>query len=502
MPDPSEQSVRPSETPESAPTCYVNCGSTFDRLERRQKDPIFDVITAFRADTRAELSPGDSPSLGSVKVNLSTGVNLGEHGEPALYGMQSVRQALGILFGRYEAAFAAAAKGDLKGLLDIFGYLPTTGLPAFCAASEALLLGADSPIIKAGRANTIQTVGGTGALAVGAAFLRFPARTPEGTAPLFSGPVYCSDNGWPNHRLTFNTLGYEYREYPYYDKRSHSVRFDDLKACIESAPSGSVFVLQLSGHNSSSFDLNKAQFAELAQVFSRRPDIIPFFDAAYAGLANGFAEDTWPLKHFAEQGVEFLVAHSFSKSLEAYGLRLGTLSVVRRVAASAESIDQLGKAQAVASKALPLEPISGDELLSILADGASRALVSNCPRFGAELASIIFSNAQLHALFDQELVAKAARCRDMRGQFADHMQELGFPEYDYVRNGSVMFALLDDVAPEDTPRLEELGIFMYANRLVVPRLNSTNLNYVCRALAQLFTEKRSARSGPDLDTLA
>ncbi|MBX7142984.1 MAG: aminotransferase class I/II-fold pyridoxal phosphate-dependent enzyme [Oligoflexia bacterium] len=497
MPSPGNDPKRSDEVSALIGAHLQSGGSSFDFLIRRTPDPIFDVIQDYEHDPKPDLSTRPDAAPGTAKVNMSTGVNLGEHGEPALYNMQSVRKAMCIYAQRFESAFQAAQDGNYSWLPDFLGYLPTSGHAGFCAVSESLLFGKNSTLRDAGRICTIQTVGGTGALAVGAAFLRSRAAFGDVQGPLFTGPIYTSDYGWPNHRLTFETLGFEVEEYPYYDTRNHSVRFDDLKSHLLTAPAGSVFVLQLSGHNSSSFDFTRAQWIELAEIFSHRPgEVIPFFDAAYAGLKDGYAQDSWPLRHFADRGIDFLVAHSFSKSLESYGFRLGTLSLVRGTGSQ-----PLTGAPAYLSEAQRVATIAIDQLKTVLADGASRALVSNCPRMGAELVEIIFTTPALRDLFDKEVAAKAERCKQMRIAFTDYMAKLGFPEFDYVRHGSVMFALLDDITPDDGPRLRELGLHMFRNRLVIPRLNDVTLPFVCKVIAQVLREKRAASGGPDLDSL-
>ena len=267
---------------------------------RAPPDPILGLTEKFNADP--------SPQ----KVNLGVGVYQDENGKTPL------------LRAVHEAETRLLEKEGAK------SYLPIDGLKIYNQSAQRLLFGADSPVISAGRAVTLQALGGTGALKIGADFLkRFVA---EGAAPL-----YISDPSWENHRALFEMAGFDVRTYPYYDAETQSVRFAEMTQTLRDLPAQTPVVLHACCHNPTGLDLTPEQWRNVAETCAARR-LLPFLDFAYQGFAEGPEPDAYAVRLFGESGLSFLVAQSFSKSFSLYGERIGSLTFVTRDADEAKRV--------------------------------------------------------------------------------------------------------------------------------------------------------------------
>jgi len=247
--------------------------SLFAAVELAPRDPILGLTEQFNADTR------------SNKVNLGVGVYYNDEGRiPLLKAVRKAEQA------RIDAAAAR-------------GYLPIEGLPGYNRAVQELLLGADSPLIAAGRVLTAQSLGGTGALKIGADFLK--RLVPQ-------AKVAISDPSWENHRALFEYAGFEVVNYPYYDAATHGVNFAGMIAALEGYPAGTVVVLHACCHNPTGVDLTADQWTKVVEVVKARR-LIPFLDIAYQGFGDGIDADATAVRQFADAGLTFLISSSFSK---------------------------------------------------------------------------------------------------------------------------------------------------------------------------------------------
>ena len=272
--------------------------SLFSAIEMAPRDPILGITEAFNADQNP------------AKINLGVGVYYDDNGKVPL--LACVRKAEAILIEQ------AAPRT----------YLPIEGLAAYDKAVQELVFGADSAVIQERRAVTVQAIGGTGALKIGADFLqRF--------AP--GAQVYISDPSWENHRALFENAGFVVNNYAYYDAATHGVNFDGMLASLNAMPAGSIVVLHACCHNPTGADLSVAQWDQIISVVTSR-GLVPFLDMAYQGFADGIAEDGAVVRRFADAGGPLLVSNSFSKSFSLYGERVGALSVV---AASADEAARL-----------------------------------------------------------------------------------------------------------------------------------------------------------------
>ncbi len=253
-----------------------------------RRDPILGLNEAFNADTRTN------------KVNLGVGVYCNEEGKIPL--LRAVVEAETIRVAQHASR----------------GYLPIDGIAAYDQAVQKLLFGNDSPLIAAGRVITTQAVGGTGALKIGADFLK---------QLLPNAVVAISDPSWENHRALFETAGFPVQNYRYYDAATHDVNRAGLLEDLNALPSGSIIVLHACCHNPTGVDLSPADWNNVLEVVKAKGHV-PFLDMAYQGFGDGIDEDAAAVRLFAESGLTFFVSSSFSKSFSLYGERVGALSIV------------------------------------------------------------------------------------------------------------------------------------------------------------------------------
>jgi aromatic-amino-acid transaminase len=306
--------------------------SLFQHLEPYAGDPILSLNEAFGHDPRAH------------KVNLSIGIYFDDEGRIPV--LDSVRQA--------EAQMLAASATK--------SYLPIEGDAPMRRAVQALLFGADHPALAAGRVATLQTVGSSGGLKVGADFLK---RWLPGSA------VWVSDPSWDNHRAMFEGAGLAVHTYPYYDAATGGVRFDAMREAIAALPARSIVLLHACCHNPTGVDLSREQWQQLMPVLRQR-ELLPYLDLAYQGYGDGIAEDAYAVRLLADSGLSFFVANSFSKSMSVYGERAGALSVVCSDAAEAEQV--LGQLKATVRRNYSSPAIHAAGIVSrVLGDPKLRA---------------------------------------------------------------------------------------------------------------------------------
>ncbi|MES5813556.1 amino acid aminotransferase [Pseudoxanthomonas sp. Soil82] len=394
--------------------------SFFSNVERVPGDPILGLTEAYNADSR------------TTKVNLGVGIYYDEKGRiPLLKAVQQVEQSL-----------AAAARPR--------GYLPIDGLPAYTQATRELLFGKDSPLLAAGRVATTQTVGGSGALRVGAELLR--KALPHATLAL-------SNPSWENHRAVFTAAGFEIVDYTYFDPATHGVDFDGMLADLGRLQPGTTVLLHACCHNPTGADLTVAQWKQVAALLKER-QLFPFIDMAYQGFDKGIAEDAVAIRLLVEAGIDsFVVASSYSKSFSLYGERVGALSIV------AATTDQ---AQAVQSQVKRI----------------IRTIYSSPSAHGAALVAGVLTSPELRAVWEAELTAMRERIHALREGLVQKLAEQGHPEYAFIRQQAGMFSYSGlDRAQVDRLR-DEFGIYAVGTgRICVAALNQGNLEYVAKAVA-------------------
>jgi aromatic-amino-acid transaminase len=398
--------------------------SIFEHLELAPRDPILGLNEAFNADTRAG------------KVNLGVGVYTDENGKIPL--LASVREA--------EAARVAA--------LPPRGYLPIDGIAGYNQGTQTLLFGENASIIKEGRVVTIQALGGTGALKIGADFLRH--LEPDAT-------VWISDPSWENHRALFEMAGFKVNHYPYYDAASHGVRFAELLETFRGLPARSIVVLHACCHNPTGVDLTPTQWKDVIDVVVAR-DLIPFLDLAYQGFDQGIEADGAVVRAMAATGIDFFVASSYSKSFSLYGERVGALSIVTG---------------------------NKDESTRLLSQvkRTIRTNYSNPPTHGATLVSTILNTPNLKAQWEEELAGMRKRIRAMREKLVGLLKTAApGRDFSFIAKQNGMFSYSGLTAAQVERLKTEFGIYAVSTgRICVAALNNQNIEYVANAIGEVVS---------------
>lgn len=393
--------------------------SLFSAVPLAPRDPILGLTEAFRADTNPN------------KVNLGVGVYQDATGTLPL--LECVRRA--------EQRLAADPKPR--------GYLPIDGLPGYTKAVRELVFGADSPAVAAGRVVTVQALGGTGALKIGADFLRRFAPDAK---------VLISDPSWENHEALFTRAGFEVGTYRYYDAEAKAVDVEGMLADLAAAPAGTIVVLHACCHNPTGYDLTEQQWGRVIETVTTA-GLIPFLDMAYQGFSESLEADGAVVRRFAETGLPVLVSTSFSKSLSLYGERVGALSVV---CADAEEASRM---------------LSQDKIVI-------RTNFSNPPTHGAQLATMVLTDPELRALWVTELGEMRDRIKSMRRQLVDGLEAAGIHDMGFIATQVGMFSYSGLTTEQMIALREQHGVYgTDRGRICVAALNEGNLGHVCRAIA-------------------
>ena len=397
--------------------------SLFAHVEPFPGDPILALVEVFNADPRPH------------KVNLGIGIYFDEQGRIPV--LESVRAA--------EARIAA--EGGAKPYLPIEGFAPMRG------RVQELLFGAGHPAIAAGRIVTVQTVGSSGGLKVGADFLKRWFAQSE---------VWVSDPTWDNHRSMFEGAGIAVRTYPYYDPATGGLRFDAMLEALRAAPRRSVVLLHACCHNPTGVDLTRAQWDALVPVLRER-ELIAYLDLAYQGFGDGVDEDAYAVRALADGGLSFFVANSFSKSLSVYGERCGALSVVCADSREAECV--LGQLKF-----------------------AVRRNYSSPPMHSGRLVAHVLGDPELRRLWHAELAGMRERMLAMRRALHDTLKShLPGRDLSYFITQRGMFSYTG-LSPTQVDRLrEEFGVYLVrSGRLCVAGLNHGNVERTANAIARVL----------------
>ena len=397
--------------------------SLFSAVDMAPRDPILGLTEQFQADP--------NPS----KVNLGVGVYTDENGKLPL--LACVKEA--------ENLIAESPKPR--------GYLPIDGIAAYDQAVQSLVFGADSEPLRNGRVVTAQALGGTGALRVGADFLR--RMNP-------SAKVLISDPSWENHRALFEAAGFEVGTYPYYDAAARGVALPAMLQALRAAPAGTIVVLHACCHNPTGYDLDGSQWQQVIEAV-RAAGLVPFVDMAYQGFAEGIAEDGSLIGRLIEAGLSFCVASSFSKSFSLYGERVGALSI------ACGNRDEAQKVQSQLKRVI-------------------RTNYSNPPTHGAQLVTMVLSTPALRAQWEQELGTMRERIRGMRSALVDRLKAHGVQgNLDFIVLQRGMFSY-SGLNPQQMERLrKEFGIYgIGTGRICIAALNPGNVDYVAQSIAAVM----------------
>mgnify|MGYP001561188362 CR=1 FL=1 len=392
-------------------------------LEMAPRDPILGVTEAFNADTNPN------------KVNLGVGVYYDDNGKVPI--LECVRRA--------EQKLA-------EGLLP-WNYLPIDGLQAYDRVVQELLFGPDSEVVRQQRVVTVQTLGGTGGLKVGADLLRRINANAR---------VWISDPSWENHQALFEYAGFTVNAYPYYDAATHGVNFDSMIGTLQKLPAGSITVLHTCCHNPTGVDLSPEQWERVIEVVNQR-GLVPFLDIAYQGFAEGLDADAAAVRRFVQACPAVLVSSSFSKSLSLYGERVGALSIVTGTADEAvRTLSQLKR--------------------------VIRTNYSSPPTHGSQTAAMVLTTPELRALWDKELGQMRERIKTMRRQLVEKVRGIRSDfDFGFVVRQRGMFSY-SGLSRKQVERLrKEYSIYaLDSGRICVAAINSRNIDYVARAIASVL----------------
>ena len=394
--------------------------SIFAAVEMAPRDPILGLNESFNADTR------------STKVNLGVGVYFDDNGKIPLL-----------------AAVKAAEDVRVKAALPR-GYQPIEGAPAYNQAVQNLLLGKDSALIAKGQVITAQALGGTGALKIGADYLKRLSPNAK---------VYISDPSWENHRALFESAGFVVENYPYYDAATRGVNFAGMKACLNGLDTGSIIILHACCHNPTGADLSDAQWNEVVELCRAR-GLVPFLDMAYQGFADGIDADAVAVRAFSASGLQFFVSSSFSKSFSLYGERVGALSII--TASKDESARVLSQLKRVI-----------------------RTNYSNPPIHGGALVAAVLASPELRQMWETELAGMRDRIRAMRTGLVDAIKAQGVAQdFSFVVQQRGMFSYTGLTAAQVERMKDEFGIYAVSTgRICLAALNTKNVDYVAKAIA-------------------
>ena len=397
--------------------------SLFSSVEMAPRDPILGLNDQYAADTNP------------AKVNLGVGVYFDDNGKlPLLQCVQAAEKAM-------------MDKPSPR------GYLPIDGIAAYDSAVKALVFGAESDVVKSGRVSTVQAVGGTGGLKIGADFLH--KLNPK-------AKVLISDPSWENHRAIFQNAGFDVGSYRYYDAANRAINFEGMIADLNAAEAGTVVVLHACCHNPTGYDITAAQWDKVIEVVKAK-GLVAFLDMAYQGFGHGIAEDGAVIGKFVAAGLNIFVSTSFSKSFSLYGERVGALSVV--------ATDKDEAARVLSQLKIVI-----------------RTNYSNPPTHGGAVVAAVLNNPELRALWEKELGEMRVRIKEMRQKLVDGLKAAGVKQdMGFITTQIGMFSY-SGLSKDQMVRLRsEFGVYgTDTGRMCVAALNSKNIEHVCKSIAAVI----------------
>jgi len=400
--------------------------SPFSAVALAPRDPILGMTELYLADARKD------------KINLGVGVYTDGNGKVPIL-----------------AAVKAAETERMAGM-PTRSYLPIDGMSTYNLATQKLLFGAASPLLKDGRVVTVQALGGTGGLKIGADFLKQVRSDAQ---------VLISDPSWENHAALFGQAGFDVATYRYYDPKTCGLDFDGMLASLEAAQPGTIVVLHACCHNPTGVDPTHEQWGGIIDTIRKR-ELTPFVDMAYQGFSGTIDEDGWVVRAFADSGLEFLVSSSYSKSFSLYGERVGALSVVTADADESKRVlSQLKR--------------------------TIRTNYSNPPTHGGATVALVLGDVKLHAMWEQELGEMRDRIRAMRVGLVERLRSLmPSANFDHIERQRGMFSYSGLSAQQAKSLRDEFAIYVLdTGRIAVAALNEHNIDAVADAIATVSTPK-------------
>ena len=396
----------------------------FENVPEYAGDPILSLMEKFKTDPRTE------------KVNLSIGLYYNDDSiVPQLKSIQHAHQQL-------------ATQVEETRL-----YLPMEGLADYRQDIQDLLFGETHAAVQAKRIATIQTLGGSGALKVGADFLKryFP-----------ESEVWVSNPTWDNHVAIFEGAGFKTHTYPYFDAQTGGVNFDGMCDALKALQAGSIVLLHPCCHNPTGADLSAQQWDQVMEILKAQ-QLIPFLDIAYQGFAEGMDEDAYLIRALADTELDFIVSNSFSKIFSLYGERVGGLSIVCQNAEEANRV--LGQLKFTV-----------------------RRNYSSPPTTGAVLVNTVLQQESLKTLWLSEVEEMRARILTMREKLKQLLSEkLPQQNFDYLTQQRGMFSYTGLSAEQVDELRDQHAVYLVrSGRICVSGLNERNIQYVADALVKVL----------------
>ncbi len=395
----------------------------FSSVPLAPEDAILGVVESFKQDPREE------------KVNLSIGIYSDKNGKVPV--LKAVAKAEAFLFENPTPKV----------------YLPMSGLGSYIDCVQKLLFTKDHALYEEKRLATVQSLGGTGALKVGADFLH---------TIVPNSKVYVSNPTWSNHIAIFEGAGFEVEDYPYFDETTKGVAFDAFIEKMKSIPEESIVVLHACCHNPTGADLSTAQWQEVADLFKER-NLIPFLDMAYQGFSKGILEDAESIHIFAEKDMPVFIATSFSKSFSLYSERIGALTVITSDQEEQERITSQLKTMV-------------------------RAIYSSPPSYGAQLVHYVLADDELRAEWEAELAEMRDRIKDMRSKFVSLLNEKQDKvDFSFINNQAGMFSYSGLSADQVTKLKKDYAIYTVdTGRICIAALNDQNIELAADAVVNVL----------------
>lgn len=397
--------------------------SPFSAIPMAPRDPILGITEAFNTDSNPQ------------KVNLGVGVYYDDNGKVPL--LKCVQKAKSLILEKATP----------------HTYLPIDGLPAFNTAVQKMIFGETCKALQEKRIVTTQALGGTGALKIGADFLR--RFSPQ-------SQIWISNPSWENHRAIFEANGFTVNAYPYYNAATRAIDFAAMEAQFQSMPANSVIILHACCHNPTGINLSDEQWNKIISIIKER-SLIPFLDMAYQGFAQGLEEDGKIIRQFADTCPYVLISNSYSKSFSLYGERIGAFSLVVKTADEAD-------------RAL-------SQIKRII-----RTNYSNPPRHGAEIVSLVLTSPELYTQWDSELSEMRTRIRLMREALAKELSSLKKDmDFSYITLQNGLFSYSGLIKEQVLALREKHAIYAIdTGRICVAALNSNNVSRIAKAIASVL----------------
>jgi len=397
--------------------------SPFAHIEQAPPDPIIGLTEAFNNDSNP------------AKVNLGVGVYQDANGKIPVLKVVRAAEA------RYYEQEATKS------------YLPIDGLATYNKEVQKLLFGADSQVIAEGRAVTVQGLGGTGSLKIGADFLR---------RFLHESQIWISSPSWENHQMLFESAGFKVNSYPYYDPETHGLNFNGMLETLKTLPEKGIVVLHACCHNPTGVDLSTEQWQLVIDVIKQR-NLVPFMDFAYQGFGESLDADAYAVRAFAEAGIQCLIASSFSKSFALYRERVGALTILTE---------------------------SGEESKRVLSQvkRVIRTNYSNPPSHGAQIVALVLSDPELRGQWEAELTEMRERIQQMRDKFVEMLREKGIEQdFSFIKQQRGMFSY-SGLNPEQVKTLREKNslYIVGSGRICLAAMNDNNIGGICEAIADVL----------------